>query len=116
MNNNGHKMVALCRNLDVHIVNGRIGADKEKGLLTCDNASAIDYALASSELFLCLEDFRVDIFDKMLSDKHCPVTLTLNVKSLPQSPPNVSGGNYASTGRSGRQVISKIVWGQFKES
>ena len=45
------KGVALCRNLDVHIVNGRIGADKEQGLLTCDNASAIDYALASSELF-----------------------------------------------------------------
>ena len=52
----------------------------------------------------------------MLSDKHCPVTLTLNVKSLPQSQPNVSGGNYASTGRSGRQVISKIVWDSSKRA
>ena len=64
VNNNGHKLISLCKNLDVHIVNGRVGADREKGLVTCANASTIDYVLASTELFLCMDNFCVDVVFK----------------------------------------------------
>ena len=52
VNNNGHKLIDLCKHIDTHIVNGRIGDDLGIGKLTCAGASTIDYALASPEL-LC---------------------------------------------------------------
>ena len=50
-NNNGYKLLELCKTTDVHIVNGRIGQDKGVGNLTCDDASCVDYALLSTEIF-----------------------------------------------------------------
>lgn len=67
----------MCKNVDLHIVNGRKGEDKFTGSLTCDAKSTIDYAVASAELFPHLTNFIVDTFDHFLSDKHSPVILEL---------------------------------------
>ena len=41
-NNNGYKLVELCKNCDLHIVNGRFGSDFKVGNLTCGDKSCID--------------------------------------------------------------------------
>ena len=83
VNNNGRKLISLCQNVDVHIINGRVGADKGKGQLTCASASTVDYILASSDLLFFMHDFSVDVFDKLMSDKHCPISASLRIKGQP---------------------------------
>ena len=80
-NNNGKKLIELCRNVDVKIVNGRFGNDYENGNFTCykpNGKSTVDYAIASPCLFPKIIDFTVDMFDPCLSDVHCPICLALN--------------------------------------
>ena len=86
-NNNGYRLIELCRSLDVHIVNGRFGDDLNTGKMTCDNSSVIDYAIASPEFLPKVSNFHVDIFDKLLSDKHNPICLSLKFKDLVKSRP-----------------------------
>ena len=80
-NKNGHSLIDLCRCLDIHIINGRFGDDLNYGKTTCDNSSLIDYAIASPELFPKVRNFYVDCFDKLLSDKHNPICLSLTDSS-----------------------------------
>ena len=82
VNNNGHKLINLCKNIDTHIVNGRIGDDLGIGKLTCAGASTIDYALASPEIFAKIENFFVYEFDEFLSDKHCPIAIEIIIKRV----------------------------------
>ena len=80
INNNGKKLIELCRLFNVKIANGRLGKDAGVGEYTCQTArgqSTIDYAILSSELFPLIKDFEVDDFDRCLSDAHRPIKLTL---------------------------------------
>jgi hypothetical protein len=80
INNNGRKLVELCQILNLKILNGRCGADKEKGEYTCRTAngqSTVDYALISSDSIPNISDFHVDNFDPCLSDAHSPILLEL---------------------------------------
>ena len=72
-NNNGYNFIDICRNFDLHIINGRFGADKDIGKFTCDNRSCIDYMSASPEILTNIQNFYVDIFDCLLSDKRNPI-------------------------------------------
>ena len=81
VNKNGSRLIDTCKNFDIHFINGRFGDDLNRGKLTCDNASSIDYAIASPSLFSKIVDFRVDTFDKFLSDKHNPICLSLSCSS-----------------------------------
>ena len=71
----------LCKTLDVHVVNGRCGADYLIGRQTCKNSSVIDYVIMSPELFPSIQYFEVLDFDPLLSDIHCPVAYTISVQS-----------------------------------
>ena len=77
INQHGNKFLEICRGFNLIIVNGRVGTDKRIGDLTCANASTIDYCVASPELFDAFNDFFVDVFDPLLSDKHSPVILKM---------------------------------------
>ena len=53
-NNNGYKLIEICRCLDLKIVNGRIGSDQNIGDFTCisnQGSSTQDYCIASSDFF-----------------------------------------------------------------
>ena len=70
VNNNGKRLIELCKMSDLKIANGRIGRDKRLGNFTCHTSngqSTIDYAIVSMELFPNIVDFYVDIVDKCLS-------------------------------------------------
>lgn len=73
-NNNLHRLIELCNNFDLNIVNG-IGffaLDLKVGNFTWQfGKSCIDlYVLSSPELFPLIENLNVDFeFDPLLSDK-----------------------------------------------
>ena len=84
VNNNGNRLIELCRMSNLKIANGRIGRDKRLGNFTCytsNGQSTIDYAIVSMELFPNIVDFYVDVLDKCLSDVHCPICLEMSFKT-----------------------------------
>ena len=58
----------MCKNHDLHIINGRFGDD---------SISLIDYAIASPDLLTKVTNFSVDIFDPLLLDVHNRICLLL---------------------------------------
>ena len=85
VNNYGKKLLSLCPNMNIFIVNGRIG----KSEWTCKNASVVDYCLASPSLFV------IDTFDPMLSDVHSPLVCSLKL-AQPQKPQICFQGQWKS--------------------
>ena len=82
-NNNGNKLIELCKMSDLKIANDRLGKDKGIGNYTCHTTNGnhtIDYALSSMEPFPYVDDFYVDILDKCMSDVHCPICLVMLCK------------------------------------
>ena len=82
-NNNGNKLIELCKMSDLKIANGRMGKDRGIGNYTChttDGNSTIDFAILSMELFPYVDDFYVDILDKCMSDVHCSICLVMICK------------------------------------
>ena len=82
MNGNGRRLLKLCIENDLIICNGRT-TDDHNGEITCYNrnggTSTVDYALVSKRLFPQVDSFRVDDFNPLLSDAHCPVMLTMSL-------------------------------------
>ena len=77
----GRNLIDLCKTHDLCIVNGRFGSDKGIGDFTCythNGSSTIDYAIVSPGLLTKTSDFTVHEFDNLLSDTHCPISITLS--------------------------------------
>ena len=79
VNNRGKRLIELCNSIDLHIMNGRYGADKGIGKTTCKNASVVDYILISENLAPYVEKFDILEFDYIISDIHCPVNAVFNL-------------------------------------
>lgn len=96
-NNNGFKLIELCKNLNIKIINGRFGSDTGIGEYTFHSPqgeSTIDYAIASPSLLLNIVDFHVDPYDACLSDAHCAVCLALKFCKNSRSREVKEDGNY----------------------
>ena len=72
-NNYGHKLLNLCKKLNIYIANSRVGDDKGVGYKTCKDISVVDYLLLSSKLFPLVETFRIEDFVPLYSDCHCMI-------------------------------------------
>ena len=81
-NNYGYRLVVMCKNMGVVIVNGRFGADRGVGKTTCDGKSVVDYILCSPKLLYYIICFEVDDFCYLRSDKHNALNMTLKSKNL----------------------------------
>ena len=73
VNNYGARLLELCQVNSVFICNGRLGADKEIGALTCNRGSIVDYFICSPKIISKIHEFEVMEFDDMLSDVHCAI-------------------------------------------
>ena len=80
-NNHGIRLINMCIDYNLLIVNGREGQDAYVGKLTCREASLVDYCIASPVIFPLIEDFYITDFNECFSDVHCPVSVKLIVKS-----------------------------------
>ena len=82
-NNNGKKLIEMCKCHELCIVNGRLGSDKNIGNPTCNDVSTIDYVICTPDLLPNLTDFTVHNFCPLLSDKHRPISVNLNMTKPP---------------------------------
>jgi hypothetical protein len=72
VNKYGKILVELCKNMGMHIANGRCGKDQNIGSVTCKGVSLVDYIIMSPDLFSNVCGFEVLPFDCLFSDAHCP--------------------------------------------
>tara|TARA_B110000196_G_scaffold86649_1_gene75141 strand:- start:271 stop:3555 length:3285 start_codon:yes stop_codon:yes gene_type:complete len=78
----GRKLIRMCRDFNLNIVNGRFGSDERLGQFTCikpTGRSVVDYALVSNHLLPSISNFYVDVFDPCMSDVHVPICLDLKI-------------------------------------
>ena len=80
--NNGYKLIDICRNNNLYILNGRFGRDKTEGKLTFRNQSLIDYTICSFNCLKLLKDFEVIDTDPIYSDGHALLSWTINCNVL----------------------------------
>ena len=76
-NNIGFKLLDICKNNNLFILNGRMGSDKDKGNFTFRHTSVIDYILASVESLKLLNDFDIIETDPIFSDGHSLLQLSI---------------------------------------
>ena len=100
-NNFGMKLLQLCQDANLLILNGRTSGD-QCGQFTCHTStgqSVVDYFIASPDL--AEYDMRLNVQERMPESDHCPLTLAINTKLGQQlippqppmgSPPRGSGG------------------------
>ena len=122
----GEKLLNFCKTSGLLIVNGRVGSDHYIGSTTCESKtktghcmSTIDYALASPSLFKSIHDFKVDIFDKTLSDVHCPLSITLSHKVQPKKStiqPSQSSSNNTVTKKAFKTKWNSDKQKEFKDA
>ena len=69
-NNNGFKLLDICKNNNLSILNGRFGADKNVGNYTFRRTSVIDYVISSLQGLNILKNFNITELDRLYSDGH----------------------------------------------
>ena len=113
----GHKLLKLCQDANLLILNGRISGD-ECGKLTCHTGaghSVVDYFIASPQMLDHVVSLHVQ--DLMPESDHCPLTLVIDrgVAGLPAPTPQISpstlleGGSEGSRGASAAPQLSQPV-------
>lgn len=100
VNTHGYKLLDLCKNSNLFILNGRLGNDS--GRFTFRDISVIDYVLASAECFHCISDFRVIENDPIHSDGHHTLHWNINIPArAPRADSNNSTNKSSVRWRSG---------------
>ena len=82
-NNSGYKLIDMCKNHNLFILNGRFGKDKAKGNFTFRQSSVIDYTLVTTECLQIFRDFEVNETDSLSSDGHCLLSHSLLLDASP---------------------------------
>ncbi|ESO87463.1 hypothetical protein LOTGIDRAFT_166616 [Lottia gigantea] len=77
LNRYGERLLEMCINLGIYILNSRSETDKNIGAFTCAGSSAVDYAICSPGLFRYTKEFTICEYNPLYSDKHCPLSLIL---------------------------------------
>ena len=80
-NNFGNKLLQLCRNNNLYICNGRICPDSSSDS-TCIKGSVIDYLIANISGLVKINNFTVHEFTPILSDIHCAISFSVNIKMV----------------------------------
>ena len=90
-NVNGMRLIEICRNNNLFILNGRLFKDQHKGTFTFRDKSVIDYAIASAECFEHISDFEILHTDALFSDGHNAIILNIEIPELgiQPTPPNI---------------------------
>ena len=78
-NNSGFRLVDICKNHNLTILNGRYGQDKNLGSMTFRNVSTIDYTMVSTESFKILQNFQIIDLDRIFSDGHSFLSTTITI-------------------------------------
>jgi hypothetical protein len=75
-NNFGNLLLDFCKGNMLYICNGRFGQDSSA--LTCKNASVVHYCIVSAHVLYDVLCFTILDFCNLLSNAHCPISLSRN--------------------------------------
>ena len=79
-NDYGKKLLDVCSNNDLYVMNGRVGSDRNIGKATFkDSKSVIDYVIVSPEILCDNTEFNVLDFDYLFSDIHCVIKTQISL-------------------------------------
>lgn len=78
-NSHGLKLIDICKNNNLFILNGRIFSDKNTGQFTFREKSIIDYVIVTAECFNFIEHFEIIETDTLLSDGHSALSWTITI-------------------------------------
>ena len=81
-NSHGIKLIELCRNNNLFILNGRIGKDQTLRSFTFRDRSIIDYVCATADCFQYISEFEIIETDPLYSDGHSALYWSLTVPDL----------------------------------
>ncbi len=76
-NNHGYKLIEICKNNNLLIVNGRFGPSFSTGQMTFRNISVIDYLIVSIPTYTLINNFQILKTDQLLSDGHAVVDFSI---------------------------------------
>ena len=71
----GKLLLDTCRSLNMFIMNGRLGENKN-GLTTCKDVSVVDYFICTYDVIIYLNNMQVLETSSLFSDVHNPITLS----------------------------------------
>ena len=74
-NNHGYRLLDICKNNNLVLVNGRFGPNS--GLMTFRNVSVLDYVLSSTEGFPMIDSFNIIETNILHSDGHALIKFAL---------------------------------------
>ena len=79
MNTNGFKLIELCKNNNLFLLNVRSFKDKAEGKFTFRDKSISDYVISTSDCFNILSHFEIIYTDPIFSDGHNILSWHLNL-------------------------------------
>ena len=79
-NKNEYKLIEICKNNNMIILNGRYGKDKTVGRVTFRDISVLDYSIASLHGLHLLSDFEITELDYLFSDGQTLLSFKLNIE------------------------------------
>lgn len=78
-NTHGMRLIEICRNNNLFLLNGRLFSDRNVGAPTFRDKSVIDYAISTAECFEFVSDFGVYRTDSLFSDGHNAIYFNISV-------------------------------------
>ena len=81
-NNNGFRLIDICKDNNLTILNGRVGADKGTGNFTFRRTSVIDYVISSLHGLTIIDNFDIIELDRLYSDGHSLLSFNIKVQKV----------------------------------
>ena len=103
-NTMGHELLEFCKTCLLFIANGRLGTDRNIGQFTCKDASVVDYALVSYNMFDDVLDFNVFEYNEFLSDVHNAINIVFKTDRDMTERQIVDDGNNRGVHSAGERV------------
>ena len=77
VNSTGRKLIDICKNNNLFIINGRLGQDRGIGKCTFRNKSLIDYTICSPTCLKMINEFEITDTNPIFSDGHSLLSMKL---------------------------------------
>ena len=81
-NNFGYRLIQLCKDHGLFIINGRCGVDQYSGDCTTTKNSTVDYVISDGQLLSYVHRFEILEFDPLFSDIHISIAFSARLYSL----------------------------------
>ena len=108
-NNNGYKLIDICINNNIFILNGRFGKDKHVGKCTFREQSLIDYTICSISVIKQLKNFEVGDPDFLLSDGHSLLKWSLSTQFISENKDNLKQNKTYKNGIHDTLILSCLI-------